>query len=126
MSAEGLQTIFNALSQFYDPILQRQWNRTTFFLGALNASAAKPAEWAAKNVAFDVEFTGATAQTVAEGSDVTASEFNQDVDQPAYLPWATYRSSFQVSEQEVDAARRSVGTPEDLMDIFGSRLLSAG
>jgi len=126
MAGENLQTIFNALSQFYDPMLQRQWNRTTFLLGALAASPAKPAEWGAKNVGFDVEFSGATAQTVAEGSDVAASEYNQDVDQPAILPWATYRSSFQVTEQEVDAARKSAGTAEDLMDIFGARILSAG
>ena len=126
MAGESLQTIFNALSQFYDPLLMRQWNRTTMLLGALNATAAKPSEGGGRNVAFDVEFTGATAQTVSEGSDVASSEFNQDVDEPAYFSWATYRSSFQVTEVEVDAARRSVGTPDALMDLFGTRILSAG
>lgn len=126
MSGENLQTIFNALSQFYDPMLQRQWNRTTVLLGLLAASPAKPSPGAGRNVAFDVEFTGTTAQTVAEGSDVPASEFAQDVEEPAFFSWATYRSSFQVSEQEVDAARNSVGTAEELMDIFGARILSAG
>jgi hypothetical protein len=109
-----------------EPQLQLQWNRTTFLLGALNAKGATPEEGAGKNVAFDVEFTGATAQTVAEGSDVASTEYNQDVDEPAFFPWATYRTSFQVTEVEVDAARRSLGTPEALMDIFGARILSAG
>ncbi len=127
MAGENLQTIFNALSVFFDPKLQRQWNRTTVLAGQLNANpATKPAELGGKQVAFDVEFTGATAQTVAEGSDVAASEYNQDIDEPFVLPWATYRSSFQVSEQEVDAARNSVGTAEDLMDLFGARIESAG
>ena len=126
MSQEQLQTIFNALSQFFDKDLQRQWNRTTVFLGALAATPARPSEGAGRNVAFDVEFSGATASTVAEGSDVATTEYSTDVDQPAYFPWATYRSSFWVTEQEVDAARRSVGTPDELMDIFGARILSAG
>lgn len=126
MAQDQLQTIFNALSQYFDPVLQRQWNRTTVFLGALASSPGKPTEWGGKNVAFDVEFTGATAGTVAEGSDVAASEYAQDIDLPAVLPWATYRSSFWVTEQEVDAAFGSAGTANDLMDIFGSRILSAG
>jgi hypothetical protein len=127
MAGENLQTIFNALSVFFDPMLMRQWNRTAVLAGLLAASpASKPQELGGKQVAFDVEFTGGTASTVAEGSDVAASEYASDVDEPFVLPWATYRSSFQVTEQEVDAARNSVGTADDLMDLFGARIMSAG
>jgi len=127
MAGENLMAIFNALPQLLEEDLHRQWNRTTFLLGALQAKAGI-SEGKGKNVAFDVEFTGATAQTVAEGSDVPASEFAQDIDVPAMAPWATYRSSFQVTETEVDAAATSgpQGMPVALKDIFGARILSAG
>ena len=124
MAGESIATIFNALSQTMDEDLTRQWNRTTFLLKWIaEAGNIKPGH--GKNAAFDVEFTGATAGTVAEGSDVQASEYNSDINEPAIFSWATYRTSFQISEQEIDAARGSVGTPEKLRDLFGSRVVSA-
>ena len=126
MAGETLQTIFNALPQLFEGELQRQWNRTTFLLGELNARKGV-SEGKGKNVAFDVEFTGATAQTVAEGSDVPDTEYATDIDVPAFAPWATYRSSFKVGETELDGAFTSgAGTPQALLDIFQSRMLSAG
>jgi hypothetical protein len=127
MAGETLNTVFSALPQLLDEELQRQWNRTTVFLGEINARKGV-SEGKGKNVAFDVEFTGATAATVAEGADVPATEYNQDVDVPAFAPWATYRSSFQVTETEIDAAFTSgpQGMPSALKDIFGARILSAG
>lgn len=127
MAGETLTTIFNALPQLFEEDLHRQWNRTTFLLGELNARRGV-SEGKGRNVAFDVEFTGTTAQTVAEGSDVPATEFAQDIDVPAYAPWATYRSSFQITETEFDAAFTSGpnGMPTALRDIFGARVLSAG
>lgn len=124
MAGETIATIFNALSQIMDPDLTRQWNRTTYLLKWIAESGnIKPGM--GKNAAFDVEFTGATAGTVAEGSDVAAGEYNQDINEPAIFSWATYRTSFQISEQEIDAARTSVGTPERLRDLFGARIVSA-
>jgi len=125
MAGETLSTILNALSQVMAPDLYRQWNRTTYLLRMLQARTGAITDGIGKNCAFDVEFTGATAQTVAEGSDVPASEFAQDINEPMLMPWATYRTSFQISEQEVDAARTSVGTADALRDLFGARLLSA-
>lgn len=127
MAGETLTTVFNALPQLMESDLQRQWNRTTFLLGELQARRGV-SEGKGKNVAFDVEFTGATAQTVAEGSDVPATEYAQDIDVPAIAPWATYRSSFQVTETEIDGAFTSgpQGMPTALKDILGARILSAG
>jgi hypothetical protein len=126
MAAEISTAVLSALSQIMQPYLQRQWNRTTYFLGLLNAAPASISAGFGKNVAFDVEFTGATAQTVAEGADVPAAEFNSDVDTVAIFPWATYRSSFQISEQEIDMARTSVGIPQALQDLIGDRILGCG
>jgi hypothetical protein len=124
MAGETLASIFNALSQIMDPDLTREWNRTTYLLKWIAAAGGiKPGM--GKNAAFDVEFTGATAGTVAEGSDVQATEYNSDINEPAIFSWATYRTSFQISEQEIDAARTSVGTPERLRELFGSRIISA-
>ena len=121
MAAEFLPAIFNALSQTFESDIERQWNRATYMLALIMATAGVSAG-DGKNVAFATEFTGATAGTVAEGADVQSSEYNSDVNEPAILPWATYRSSFQVSEQEVDIARRSQGSATALLDIFGERL----
>jgi len=127
MAGESLTTIFNALPQLFDDDLIRQWNRTTVLLGEIQASAGV-SEGKGKNVAFDVEFTGATASTVAEGADVATTEYAQDLDIPAITSWATYRSSFQVTEQELDAAFSSgpAGMPAALRDLFASRILSSG
>lgn len=127
MAGENLAVVFNALPQLFDDELQRQWNRTTVFLDKIRA-ARGVSEGKGKNVAFDVEFTGATAATQAEGSDVGASEYAQDIDVPAIAPWAHYRSSFQVTETELDAAFTSgpQGIPDALKDIFAARILSAG
>jgi hypothetical protein len=127
MAGENLATIFNALPQLFEGELQRQWNRTTVFLDQIRA-AKGVSEGKGKNVAFDVEFSGATASTVAEGSDVASTEYAQDIDVPAIAPWAHYRSSFQVTETELDAAFSSgpAGMPTALTDIFGARILSAG
>lgn len=124
MSIELLSTIFSALPQVMQPELARQWNRTTYFLAQLNATPGAIGPGDGKNVAFDVEFTGSTAQTVAEGSDVAASEYNSDINEPMIMPWCTYRSSFQLSEQVVDACRTvSGGIPQEIRDLFQERIL---
>ena len=121
--AEISTAILSALSQTFAPDIKRQWNRTTHFLGAVNAVPGAVSAGGSKNVAFDVEFTGATAGTVAEGADIAVGEYNSDVDVPAIFNWATYRSSFQISEQEVDIARTSIGSSDAIMNIFGNRIL---
>src|ERR1700722_19869936 len=121
MAAESLPAIFNALSQTFESEIEKQWNRTTYML-ALIAAMARVTMGDGKNVAFGTEFTGATAGTVAEGADIAAAEYNSDINEPAILPWSTYRSSFQISEQEVDIARISAGSPTALLDLFGDRI----
>ncbi len=120
MAAENLASISAALSQIFAPELKRQWNRSAVTAAFVSATAG-----AGKNAAWDVEFGGATAATVAEGSDVLPGEFNSDVNQPAILPWAHYRSSFSITETELDAAASSTGIPQALQDLFGDRVFGA-
>lgn len=121
---DTLASISSALSLFFQPTLHKQWNRVAPLLNSLNATG-DVGDGQGKSVNFDVEFSGNTAQTVAEGSDVASSEFNQDPILPVTLPWAHYRSSFQVSETLVAAALGSGGTPEKVRAIFQDRILGA-
>lgn len=123
MAGETLQSVLSALPFILQPQIQRQWNRTTYFLGTLNATPGRIEVGEGKSANFVTEFSGATAGTVAEGSDVATSEFNSDVNIPATFPWATYRSSFQISEQELDAARLANGSATAMVDLFGERVL---
>ena len=118
---EDLSVIFNALSQVFDPQLERQWNRT-----AVMASLIEARPGVGKNVAWDAEFSGATAAAVAEGSDVIDAEFSGDIATPATLAWGEYRSVFRVTESEIMAAASSIGSPTALIDLFGERILGGG
>jgi hypothetical protein len=121
MATETLATISAALSQLFAPDIARQWNRMAVTAALLEARKGR-----GKNVAWDTEFSGTSAQSVAEGSDVAESEFVTDINVPAVLSWGTYRASFKVSELEIDAAVSSQGSADALLDIFGERVLNAG
>lgn len=119
--AENLASISNALGQTFQGELERQWNRS-----AVAASRIPIRAGSGKNASWSVEFSGATATTVADGSDVQSSEYSNDVNVPAVLAWAHYRHSFQISETELDAAASSVGIPQALEDLFGERIMGGG
>lgn len=122
---ESLNTISNALAQIFAPKLERQWNRSAVTAQLVAASAGATAG-AGKNVAWDLAFSGNTATTVAEGADVADSEYASDVNVPAVMQWANYRTSFKVTETELDAAASSAGSATALMDLFGERILNGG
>jgi hypothetical protein len=125
MSGENLAAVSAALSTFFAPDLHYQWNRTSLFLNKL-AAVGDMGDGQGKSVNFDVEFSGATAGTVAEGSDVDDSEFTEDMDVPGMLPWAHYRHSFKISETAYAAAMSSGGTPEALRRLFENRVMAGG
>jgi len=120
MALETLAQVSAALSQTFDEQFVRQYNRLAVAAALIQAERGR-----GKNAAWDVEFSGAQADAVAEGSDVDEGEFTTDEPLPAVLGWSTYRQSFKLSELEVDAAASSVGTPEVLLDMFGERVLNA-
>lgn len=124
MAADVLSNLSGALAQTFAPELTRNWNR--------RATLAKsiPIVYGgglggAKNVAWDTEFSGATAASFAEGSDIAGAEFNQDVAVPATLSWGQYRSPFQLSNLEINAAAQAMGSATALEDILGERFIGA-
>lgn len=120
MPLENLAAVSAALSQIFAPQFERQMNRMAVTLALVQAERGR-----GKNAAWDVEFSGAEAQAVDEGSDVEDDEFTTDPPQPAIVNWAHYRQSFKISETEAEAAATSIGTPDVLMDIFGERVTNA-
>ncbi len=126
MAAENLSSISASLSQIFAPQLARQWNRSAVTAALIAAQADGLSAGKGKNVAWDVAFSGNSASTVAEGSDVADGELASDTNTAAVLNWSHYRTSFKVSETELDAAASSVGVANALMDLFGERIMNGG
>lgn len=123
MSGTSLLTnIANALSQTFAPKLARQFNRMSVLAAALPTEASSNG----KNVGWDVELSGATAGSYAEGDDVASGELNVDVAVPAMLSWGHYRAAFQISDTQFDAAARSIGSADELVALFEERIMSTG
>lgn len=122
MSGINLLTdVANSLSQRFASKLARQFNRMAVLGAALPSEAGF-----GKNVAWDVEMDGATAGSYHEGDDVAGGELNVDALVPATLSWGHYRSAFQVSETEFDAAATSAGSADAIVRLFDERIMSAG
>jgi hypothetical protein len=120
LATEVLSDISTALSQLFAPKLARQYNREAVLAKSLTVKPGR-----GKNVAWDAEFSGATAATFTEGADVSDGEFTTDLDKPATLSWGLYRAAFKLSGLEIDAAASSMGSPEELLDIVGARIESS-
>lgn len=118
----NLSAVANALSQGFAPDLMRQYNRVTV-LGSEIGSIFQPGN--GKNVAWDVMMDGQTAASYAEGADVTSGEFTVDAPLPATLSWGHYRSAFQVSETQLNAAFYSKESGTALITMLKERMLSA-
>lgn len=118
----NLADVTAALSQRYAKKLYNQFNRVTVTAGLIGTEADMQGN--AKNTAWDVQMSGATADVYAEGTDVQNSELNVDLPLPAVLSWAWYRSAFQISESQIDAARASGGTADAAMSLVDLRVMS--
>ena len=117
-----ISALSQSLGQKYAAKISRQWQRRAITAALVPATAGS-----GSNAAFNVEFSGNLANTVAEGSDVADAEYASDVVPSAVFPWAIYRSAFKVSKQAVDAARSSAGIHSDALDdLFGEQIQSAG
>lgn len=122
--ADVLANISSALSTTFAPEIVRAFNREAV-LARLIPMKSDNGQGDAKQVAWDVSFSGATAAAFAEGSDVTAGEFTQDVDVPATLSWGQYRAAFQLSNLEINAASRSIANAIELGRIVTHRLFGS-
>ena len=124
MAMDTLAAVAPALSQTFARRLVRAWNRQAL-LASLIPVVSDMGQGDAKQVAWDVELSGATAASFQEGSDVAPSEFNQDPLVPAVVPWGMYRSPFKLTNFEINAASRSIANATALGNIVGERLNSA-
>lgn len=121
MAAENLGGISAALATTFSARLRRQWNRTAVTAATLLMEPAT-GQGGGKQIGWDVEFSGATASSFAEGSDVQASEFAVDPLLPAILPFGMYRSPFQLSNLEIKAALANPANAAELGRIVMERL----
>jgi hypothetical protein len=121
---ETLSTITSALAQTFAPQLVRAWNRSSVFLQNLQFVPGG-GQGGGKNVAWDVEFSGQTAASFVEGSDVGATEPSYDIPVPATISWGQYRSAFQLSNLELNAASANIGNPVALERLLEERFLGA-
>lgn len=122
MAIQDLTQLGNALSQRYDKDLAYQWNRQTEALRIIQISKGQ-----GKNVAWDAQFpTAATpAGAFAPGSDVGSGEYTYDPEVPASLPWANYRAPTKVEGLAVDAAMSSLGSADDILNLFDTKVKGA-
>lgn len=126
MSAEVLSGISGALAQTFKGELTRNWNRRAVFAQNLQIVSGY-GQGGGQNVAWDVQFSdsGAAGASFAEGSDVGSTEFKQDPVTKATLAWGQYRSAFQLSNLEVNAAAANISNATALEDIVGERFLGS-
>lgn len=102
------------------PGLTRQVNRMAVTIEQFRTEVGD-----GKNFAHDIELDGAAAASYHEGDDVQDSEFNVDAFQLALLSWAHYRSSFKISETQLNAAMSSRAGFSELGRFFYERLRSS-
>ncbi len=116
MAVQVLSDFTDALSQLFDPMLQRQMNRETVLLALLMKRDGR-----GKNVAWDVKFSGITGgSTFTEGADVGAGDLLQDTNDDAILSWGQYRRNFGLSGLATAAASTSPGSANELLDMIVS------
>ena len=121
MAADTLAQLSPALSQTFAKKLTKAWNRQAVGLGLIPV-VSDDGQGDGKNVSWSVAFSGATAGSFQEGSDVAPSEYNQDPDVPAVLSWGMYRAPFKLSNLEINAASRSIANATQLGNLVGLRL----
>lgn len=119
MSTTNVAAILSALGQEYEEKLRKQSNRR-----APLASLIGTVPGHSHNIAFDVQMDGATAESYAEGADV--STFTNDVEVPATLAYGHYKSAFHITETALDVASTSPAAARELRDLLDLRIMGAG
>jgi len=114
---QTLALVLDALAQNFRPEVVRQINRRSTALKVLRKQPG-----AGKNVAFDVEADGMTAEAFADGADVTA--YSPDAVQQAVQAWGQYRANFIVTDLARAAAGSSM-TPQGLMPLWARNIQNA-
>ena len=117
MADYDLATITASLAQNFRPAVVRTFNAQSRLLRLLRVEKGE-----GKNVAWDVEGTGAVGENFSDGADVSA--YGSDVPQPATLSWGLYRSNFKVTNLARSTASSS-RSPEGLVKLMGRSLVNS-
>lgn len=117
-----LATIAAALGTTYANRLTRVWNRTSVLLQNMTVAPGGGAG-GGKHVGWDVQFGAATAASFVEGADVT--NFDNDIEVPASLPWGQYQSAFKLTNKEMNAAYANIGNAAELEKLLEERMFDA-
>lgn len=124
MAVDNLANLAPALSTTFANQLIRAWNRLSVYLSGVTIVSGG-GQGGGKQVGWDVQFSGATAASFVEGSDVAGGEYANDKEVPATLAWGQYRSAFSLSNLEMNAAFASMGNAAELERILEERLFDA-
>jgi hypothetical protein len=117
MAIETSATILSALAQTYAKKYHPQFNRAARFLSLIDT-----VQEGGKNVAWTNSFSGATAGSYAEGADLVSGDFTSDVKVASTLSWGLYRTSFWMSDHEIEVAQSAGGSADAMMGIFETNL----
>ena len=120
-TGESLSNISSALATTIGAKLRRQFNRKATLARQFEVVPAS-GQGGGKQITWDVTFSGAAAASFAEGSAIGAAEAASDVDVPAVLPYGYYRSTFQLTNLEIKAAKGSVAGATALGKLVWERL----
>ena len=114
---QTLTTILNNLALDFRPRVVRAINRRSVLLTVLPIVMGS-----GKNVTWDIETSGANAETFNDGDD--ASNFNSDAIVAPTLGWGLVRSNFRVGDVAV-AAAASASSPRDLMGLISRNYVNS-
>lgn len=116
--------IKDALGLTFGSQLVRAWNRTSKFMERVTVVSGG-GQGGGQHVGWNVQFSGATANSFPEGADVAASEFSKDTERPATLPWGQYRAAFELSNLELNIAANNIGNAQEIERLLEERLFDA-
>lgn len=114
----------SALATTYASKLVRVWNRLSVLLANIQIVPSY-GQGSGKQIGWDVQTSGAAAATFTEGADVGAGEFAHDIEVPATLAWGQYRSTFAMSNLELNAAAANIGNATELERILEERFFDS-
>lgn len=117
MSDYDLATVLTSLSQNFRPTVVRTFNAASVLLRTLPIERG-----AGKNVAWDIEGTGAIGENFSDGADV--SNYGIDTPNPATLSWGLYRSNFKLTNLARSASASSL-SPQGLLRPMARELVNS-
>lgn len=116
-TTQNLSAVTAALAQAYPDRIRRQINRASVLLSILPITVGS-----GKNVAWDVEASGAIGENFSDGADV--ANYGSDDLAAAVLSWGLYRGNFTVTNLAAASAGSSQ-SPNDAKDLMSRNMVNS-